>query len=68
MTADQYVAWFVGMAVLVTAILALGILEAAGLLPHPWRRDNANRAAQERPDADVIEHHHWYDRFHHHAA
>lgn len=57
MTADQYVIGFIGMAVLITAILALGILEAANLLPHPWHRERSHAGPGHR--------HHWYDRFHH---
>ncbi len=63
MTADQYVLAFIGMAVVIALILGLGTLTMAGVLR---RHDQTADAAQQ--DAQVIEHHHWYDRFHHHAA
>ena len=67
MTADQYVLGFIGMAVVITAILAFGTLAAAGQLRRPVRRPEA--AAHRAQPPGQSEHHHWYDRFHfHHAA
>lgn len=55
MTSDQYVLWFVLMAVGIGLILGLGTLTMAGLLHRPhWHRGGEG-------------HHHWYDRFHHAA-
>lgn len=64
MSADEYVLWFIGMAVLIALILGLGTLGMAGLL----RRRAPDAGSQQ--EAQVVEHHHWYDRFvhHHHAA
>jgi hypothetical protein len=63
MTADQYVVWFIAMAVAIALILSLGTMQMAGILKRQHRDPDA-----EQQDAQVIEHHRWYDRFHHHAA
>ncbi|RHW26735.1 hypothetical protein D0Z08_13350 [Nocardioides immobilis] len=60
MSANEYVLWFIGMAVAIALILGLGTLRMAGLL-----RRRA-RAVEAEHEAQVVEHHHWYDRFHHH--
>ena len=59
MSGDQYVVWFIAMAVLIALILGLGTLRMAGLIKRHEHR--------EEPRAEI---HHWYDRFHihHHAA
>ena len=62
MTANEYVLWFIGMAVAIVLILGLGTMRMAGLL------QRRSRTAEVEHEAQVIEHHHWYDRFHHHAA
>lgn len=62
MTADQYVLWFIGMAVAIALILGLGTLWMSGSL----RRHERTPGVEQQ--GTVIEHHHWYDRFLHHAA
>ena len=64
MTEDQYVLWFILMAVGIGLLLGLGTLRMAGVLKRPEHA--------ETPSAEI---HHWYDRFHlhhghhgHHAA
>ena len=62
MSDNQYVLWFILMAVGVLVILGLGTAQMAGL----FRRE------QQSDNADEAEVHHWYDRLHlhrhHHAA
>ena len=69
MNADQYVLWFIVMAVLIATILAVGTLGAAGLIHRPVRPERVpGEVRSQGRHADV---HHWYDRFthhHHHAA
>lgn len=66
MTSDQYVLWFIGMAVGIALVLALGTLAMAGLLHRPGHHAGTTATPQA---TGVVEHHHWYDRFHfHHAA
>jgi hypothetical protein len=68
MTADQYVLWFIGMAVGIALILSLGTLTMAGLLRRPGHHPEET-ADIAPPAPHDEEHHHWYDRFHfHHAA
>jgi hypothetical protein len=64
MTADQYVLWFILMAFAIALILGLGTLKMAGVLRRP-QRDEASTVV--RRHAREVEHHHWYDRFHHAA-
>lgn len=64
MTNDQYVLWFVLMAVGIALILGLGTLVMAGVLHRP-RREQPTEAKQRH--LEVVERHHWYDRFHHAA-
>lgn len=67
MTADQYVAGFIGMAVGIALVLALGTLAMAGILHRPGH--HAKTTVAPPSTTGVAEHHHWYDRFHfHHAA
>lgn len=65
MTSDQYVVWFIAMAVGILLILGLGTMQMAGLLRRP-QRPATTRAAR----GHEARHQHWYDRFHlhHHAA
>jgi len=65
MTADQYVLWFILMAFAIGLILGLGTLKMAGVLRRP-HRDEASTVVRHR-HAREVEHHHWYDRFHHAA-
>ena len=61
MSDNQYVLWFILMAVGIGLILGLGTAQMAGL----FRRQRSDSGTE----AEV---HHWYDRFHihrhHHAA
>jgi len=69
MTSDQYVLWFIGMAVGIALILGLGTLAMAGLLRRPARRPETTADVTLATTNDAEQHHHWYDRFHfHHAA
>ncbi|WP_183095893.1 hypothetical protein [Nocardioides stalactiti] len=68
MSADQYVLWFITMAVLILLILGTGTLVMAGIIRRPHlRREESEVPVSRHLKAHDGGHHHWYDRFHHAA-
>lgn len=67
MSADQYVLWFVLMAVGIALVLGLGTLKMAGLLGRPGHHAHAEAADRQQAEPEADHPHHWYDLFHHAA-
>ena len=66
MSYTGYIVWFILMAVMITAILAVGTLMMAGLLPAPGNHHEDDAATREaRAEEKALEHaahHHWWQR------
>jgi hypothetical protein len=62
MSYTGYLVGFIVMALLIAAILALGTLHMAGILPPEHPRQEDGQPEEGSPDSEHDTHHHWWHR------
>jgi hypothetical protein len=62
MSYTGYLVGFIVMAILIAAILALGTLHMAGILPPEHPRQDGEQPVGDSPAGEDDAHHHWWHR------